>query len=280
MNSNILCPIDFSEESYGVLSYLKYVSHLYEASVVLVHVIENKNPLLQFLKESDRKNLTKQIEGRLQGLANELESQYDMTVSYKVVHGAVLESILTLSEELNSSMIILGTKGSHGLKNRITGSTAFRLIREASCPVLSMKLGRSVSVVRSILLPLDTTKETKQKVESAIKFATYFKAKIHLITVVDSENFIENDLAIYQLETTQHYIQEKGITCSIKLLQENASTAKTILTYADEEKIDIIMLMTQQEANIKQWFVGSTAKEIIHHSKIPVLSIAPNIVEK
>jgi nucleotide-binding universal stress UspA family protein len=98
--------------------------------------------------------------------------------------------------------------------------------------------------------------------------------------VVDSENFIESDLAIYQLETTQHYIQEKGITCSIKLLQENASTAKTILTYADEEKIDIIMLMTQQEANIKQWFVGSTAKEIIHHSKIPVLSIAPNIVEK
>ena len=280
MDSNILCPIDFSEESYGVLSYLKYISNLYKASVVLVHVIENKNPLFQFLKESDKETLEEKIRIKLQELAQDLENRYEIKVSYKVLRGAVLENILILAEQLNTSMIILGTKGSHGLKNRITGSTAFRLIREASCPVLSMKLGRAVSIVRSILLPLDTTKETKQKVEYAIKFATYFKAKIHLITVVNSENFIENDLAIYQLETTQRYIQAKGIVCSIKLLQETISTAKTILSYADREQIDIIMIMTQQEGNIKQWFVGSTAKEIIHHSKIPVLSIAPNIVEK
>ena len=277
MNSNILCPIDFSPESYVVLSYLKNISHLYEASVVLVHIVENKNPLLQFLKDSDKEKLTAQIEHRLKELSEELASQYDMTVSYKIVFGSVLENILSLSETLNSSMIVLGTKGSKGLKNRITGSTAFRLIRESSVPVLSMKMENKMSVVRSILLPLDTTKETKQKIEYAIKFATYFKAKIHLVTVIDNDNFIESDLAIYQLETTQHYIQEKGISCSIKLLQEESSTAKTILSYADENHVDIIMLMTQQETNIKQWFVGSTAKEIIHHSKIPVLSIAPNI---
>ena len=61
----------------------------------------------------------------------------------------------------------------------------------------------------------------------------------------------------------------------IKGIKGEESLAENIIEYATKVEGDLIMIMTQQEVDFTQYFIGSSAQEIINHSTIPVLSIRP-----
>ena len=48
-----------------------------------------------------------------------------------------------------------------------------------------------------------------------------------------------------------------------------------VLGYAKEVDADLIVIMTQQESDFTDYFIGSTAQQVIYHSRIPVMSIRP-----
>ena len=126
----------------------------------------------------------------------------------------------------------------------------------------------------NIILPLDLTKETREKVVKAIEFAKFFNSTIRVISVrLISDRKHENKLIAYSHQV-QKYIKSKGVPCTIKTL-EGKDIARLIIDYANEEKGDLIMIMSQQEMTIKDLFVGTTAKKVVNLSQIPVLSIRP-----
>jgi len=82
-----------------------------------------------------------------------------------------------------------------------------------------------------------------------------------------------------QLLEAQKSSQEVGIKCKATLLETGSSTqdlVPAILNYSrDQEDIDLIMIMTQQENRLVEFFIGSAAQQIIRESTIPVMSIIP-----
>jgi leucyl-tRNA synthetase len=51
--------------------------------------------------------------------------------------------------------------------------------------------------------------------------------------------------------------------------------AKAVMNYSKKTKADLISIMTDHESNLTGMFLGAFAKQIINHSKIPVMSIRP-----
>jgi nucleotide-binding universal stress UspA family protein len=51
--------------------------------------------------------------------------------------------------------------------------------------------------------------------------------------------------------------------------------AETILTYAQTENIDLIVISTHGRSGIPRWVIGSVADKVIHLSTVPVLIVAP-----
>ena len=162
----------------------------------------------------------------------------------------------------------------------IIGSVSGRVIRRAKCPVITINNKHTYDGCRSILLPLDLTVETRQKVSNAIEIAKLFGSKIKIVSVLVSQG----DKAIkeklkQQLEQAEAVISKSGIECSSELIRktgEHKSPACSILNYADEQgDVDLIMIMTQQETGLFEFFIGSSAQEIIRRSKVPVMSIIP-----
>jgi nucleotide-binding universal stress UspA family protein len=47
------------------------------------------------------------------------------------------------------------------------------------------------------------------------------------------------------------------------------------MNYAKKIKADLITIMTDHESNLTGMFLGGFAKQIINHSRIPVMSIRP-----
>ncbi|GAI48842.1 unnamed protein product [marine sediment metagenome] len=59
--------------------------------------------------------------------------------------------------------------------------------------------------------------------------------------------------------------------------------AKNLIDFAHKVQGDLIIIMTQQKDAISEYFIGvigSFAKEIIHRSDIPVMSITPKLSDE
>jgi nucleotide-binding universal stress UspA family protein len=152
--------------------------------------------------------------------------------------------------------------------------SASKLIRESPSPVISIRGKEHRDGCENILLPLDLTSYSMQKVDKAIEIAKYFGASIRVLGVFSpSDEKYENNLHAHAHQVKQ-YIKNKGVTCTNKTIQSD-KVAETVVEYANKIEADLIMIMTKTELNVKEFFVGTTAQKVIDLSNIPVLSIRP-----
>ena len=167
----------------------------------------------------------------------------------------------------------MGTTGSSGIKKFI-GSNALRVIRESNCPVITIKGKKHRAGCKNILLPLDLSEETKEKVSKGIEIAKLYGAEIDLLTVLNTDDeFLVNKLK-RQMNQVQQYVVQHDVRCKAEFI-EGSEVAEEIVRYAGANKMDLIIIMTQQEMNWTSMFIGSEAQEVINHSDVPVLSIRP-----
>ena len=55
----------------------------------------------------------------------------------------------------------------------------------------------------------------------------------------------------------------------------NNSIVHDTVNYCEKVGGDLIAIMTDQDAELSGFFLGPYALQVIHHSKVPVLSITP-----
>ena len=275
LSNQILVPIDFSEQSLIALGQSYNLARLSRAEIVLLHVIDDSMYLPFFHKKED-KELEKKVESELKKLADETTKNVGVKVTWLIKKGKVYEAIHEAAAEINCAFIVMGTNGSIGIKKFI-GSNALRVVREAPCPVITIKGKAHRSGCKDIVLPLDVTKQTKEKVKNAIDFATLFGSTIHLITVLNTDDeFIVNKLK-RQMKQVHEHIREHNISCTLEFILGD-DIAEEVIQYSEKNKSDLIMIMTQQEINWTDlMFISSAAQQIINGTDIPVLSIKPQV---
>lgn len=270
--NHILVPIDFSEQSIIALEQSYNLARLTKADITLINVIEESFHLPFFTNHED-KGLEKRIKKELEKLASETMHKLNIHVDTIIARGKVYEEIKKAAKKLKSSFIIMGTNGSVGIKKFI-GSNALRVIREAPCKVITIKGKKHRFGCKNILLPLDLTKETREKITKSIEIAKLFSSNIHLVTVLNTDDeFLVKKLR-RQMSQVYDFIRENDIPATVEFLHNDDVTA-SIVDYSKKIKADLLMIMTQEENWTDLMFISSSAQQIINSSDIPVLSIRP-----
>jgi nucleotide-binding universal stress UspA family protein len=277
--NKILVPIDFSEQSLIALEQSYNIAREYHAEITLLHVIEESGMLAKFFSSEQHDDLKKKVQEQLDKLAVQESKKAKLKINTLIAKGAVYEKINEVAELINSTMIIMGTNGEQGLKKRFIGSNALRVVRESRIPVITIKGKHHRKGCKNIVLPLDLSKETREKVNKAIELSKLFGgATIRVVSVLfTTDEFVVNRIT-RQLGQVKSFLEKENIECTaeiIKGIKGEETLAQNILEYAQKVEGDLIMIMTQQEVDFTQYFIGSSAQEIINHSTIPVLSIRP-----
>ncbi len=273
LKNHILVPIDFSDQSMIALGQSYNLARLTMADLTLINVIDDSYHLPFFSKKED-KTMGKKIQKALEKLAEDTAKESGIRVNILVSNGKVYEEISKAAKKLKCSFIIMGTNGSVGLKKFI-GSNALRVIREAPCPVITIKGKKHRPGCKNIVLPLDLSKETKEKVNKAMEIAVLFGSTIHLVSILTTDDeFIVNKLK-RQMHQVHDHIREHNISCSVEFIHGD-DVSEDVVSYAKKIKADLIMIMTQEEANWTDiMFISSSAQQIINSSEVPVVSIRP-----
>jgi nucleotide-binding universal stress UspA family protein len=277
-----LVPVDFSESSLIALEHAIEVSQIFNEErpiVTMLHVIEGASFDSIYnhsqVDANSRDSLT--IEGTINRFEKLIEKNKDQNVDFKyiIAGGKPYKKIVEIANEIKADGIVMGTHGSSGIQV-FAGSNASKVIQTASCPVVSIKKKAIDNGYHNIVLPLDLTKETKQKVEFAAKVALYYNATIHIISLVESDQFLRHRLQ-NNLKQVEDYLANKEIkTTSTMLDIDNSNFAMQMLAWAEGKNADLVVIMTQAERSVGDYLFGTVAQQIVNKSSIPVMSIRPN----
>jgi nucleotide-binding universal stress UspA family protein len=278
----ILVPTDFSSHSLSALHYAAAMAKHSEAEVILLHIIENYDENVSDLSKVINVNeaIRKEVTRKLMEIKNDNVDLWGIPISVRLENGKIHKVIYNMIEQEGVDLIVMGTHGSSGISSFgkfIMGSNAYRIVRIAECPVITVREeARDKVNFGRIVLPLDTTKETKDKVASAIKIAKVFKSTIHIVSVSSLIDTVtqNSDKLSKQLKEVSEQISAAGVKVAIKIIK-NENIATTVMEFAEEIDANLIIIMTAAENQLIDMTVGSTARKVIEQSAIPVLSIRP-----
>ena len=271
--NEILVAIDFSESSVNALEHALGVAEKFKSNILMVWV-ESKSSL-QYLDLQKGEDVTKKVKARFEEIIeNQKPKLQGLDIEYRCRKGIAYKEIVALSLENEVDMIVTGTHGAHGFRRFLMGDTANHIIAEAKCPVLTIGLHRTLSrSLQNIVLPIDQSLDTRQKVGIATQFAQLFGAKIHILGLyMSSVKTLQRRVDEYVKQVDKHLVKN-GIKTEI-YMEKNYKGAKSILNYAKKVDANLILTMIETESRTSDLWLGSQGQQLVNQSPIPVLSIA------
>ena len=142
--TKILTAVDFSENSECAFDYALTLATQFNAELTIIHVINEPVDLRGFyVPHISFEQLEKEIEeSAVSMMAAFCSARLGTFTNYKtaIVTGIPYDEITANASKIDASLIVIGTHGRTGLDRILFGSTAERVVRSASCPVLTVRL--------------------------------------------------------------------------------------------------------------------------------------------
>lgn len=272
MNKTIVVGIDFSDCSINALEHAITIAQKARSGITMVWVNH-----LDYSKEIfsvEPKKLIDEVEERCKDIVKKHKSQlHGQHIDYKIRKGKVYKEICAVAEEVDAFMVVIGTHGSSGFEEFWIGSNANRVVSTSKRPVVTIRAGIDVERdLKRIVMPFDSTKETRQKLPITALLARYFNSEVHILglftsTLDDLRYRIRNYVA-----QAEDYFKENNVNYTITYLEADNIT-ETTLNYAKKINANLITITTEQETELSNLWLGPYAAQMVNHSPIPVLSI-------
>jgi nucleotide-binding universal stress UspA family protein len=140
----ILFALDFSENSEHAFDYAITMSKNFNARLVIIHVIQEPVDLSGFyVPHISFEKLEKEIEEGAEKMMEKFcRTMISDFTNYEtgIVSGIPYEEIIKKADKEDVSLIVMGTQGRKGIDHLLFGSTAERVVRNAKCPVMTVRL--------------------------------------------------------------------------------------------------------------------------------------------
>lgn len=275
----ILIPYDFSETAKLALEHAVFMAKLHRADIILVHVIESYSfvSAISSAFGKSQSEFEEKVESatneKLQSLTEKLHHDGGVKVTHRTENGKIYKKIVSVAEEVDADIIVMGTHGVSGFQDFLVGSNTYRVVMSAPCPVISVQVHSKKIGFKDIVLPIDNSHSSRQKVKHAAEIARHYNSIVHIagmMTMTDVDLQRKFEVKIHQV---QGYLEEHEVAHTVKVFKTD-NTPLTTMNYSNQLNADLLIIMTDQEGS--GIFMGNFAQQIINQSKIPVMSIRPD----
>ena len=267
----IIVAIDFSKTSLNALEYALMIAGKAGADVLMAWVDNtvSDESMYEGSPAEERKekvNLFKEIQAEFK------DRLPNNKIEYKTKRGKVYTEIANLAKAVDCDLIIAGTHGVSGFEEFWIGSNAYRIVTHTPVPVITLRLDFKPGEIKRIVLPIDSSQETRQKVPFATQMASLFNSEIHVLSLYTTNFKSVKKRVDNYAEQAVNFIRERKIRYKTKAL-ESDNVTKTTIEYSTGVNADLIAIMTEQETTTANLFLGPYAQQMVNHSPIPILSV-------
>ncbi|MCC6371393.1 MAG: universal stress protein, partial [Bacteroidia bacterium] len=267
-HSTVLIPVDFSETSLLAIKHGAFFAQLTKANLHLLHIINSnfgaQNMFLPKVAIEDFSDIESKAMAKLGELAAGIQADYGVKANCIVRLGSASTAITEVANEVDASLIVMGTHGYSPIQELVIGSTALKVFTKSPCPTMAMNNHATHVGYRKIILPMDNTANSKQKVNYAIEFAKKFSATLQVVALMQEGNESDGPAFNVVLKQISDRAAEQGVTVHAEILKSVVNSARSTIKYCEENGGDLIVIMTDQDAELSGFFLGPYSQQIIH----------------
>jgi nucleotide-binding universal stress UspA family protein len=290
MIENILCAIDRSPSSLQAFGYAVALARWQGARLNLLEVVEDAPPpgvSRASTSEAAPHETRKVLERDLRRVLTARRVS-DVKVEISMRKGNVVQEILAQAKKRRSDLIVIGTHGRGGVQRLVLGSVAEKILRLASCPVLTVRRGvrlvrRGRSPFETILCPTDFSPAANKAVAYAKRLAQESDAKLTLMTAVEwpfgeavtsgavaeLRKSIESDARQTLARLMPRPVDGQRVQAIVALGKPSAEIVKA----ARARSADLIVMGVSGRGAMDVALLGSTTHHVIREGAWPVLTV-------
>lgn len=276
--NKVLIPLDFSDTSKLALDHAVHICKKFDADLHLLHVYTSSNVEVLPNLESTGFNVNAQeiknvITEELNKIGNDIYEKHKLGYQIEVRDGSISKEISKTATEVKADLIVMGTHGVSGFEEFFLGSNAYRTVTASTVPVLTIQGHAKSEGYGKIVMPIDSSKHSRDKVTQVVAFAKAFNAKVYIAGLITEEHEEESKVFNLKVKQVQEHFEAKGVDFETEIIHGD-DIAKMTIKYSEKVGADLVIVMTEQEASTGL-FMGPYAQQVVNHSKIPILSVTP-----
>jgi nucleotide-binding universal stress UspA family protein len=275
----ILIPTDFSKVAQIATKVAIGIAQRASAKLVLLHITERPDSVSfnvegqidQLDNWEDKLYTLKLIEKAKKEMAAVVEEggRTGVTVELELRLGNPFHGMREVITEHDVDLVVMGTSGRSKLEEMITGSNTEKVIRHATCPVLTVHGKPGKTEFKSIVYATSLS-EDEIEFATVVKDAQYmYNATVHVVRINTPENFQSDDTVKRVMGEFVKKLRLKNYTLNVF---NDRSEEEGIIHFADSIDADLIALATHGRTGVAHVLVGSIAEDVANHASKPVLT--------
>jgi nucleotide-binding universal stress UspA family protein len=267
----ILCAVDFSTGSLHALDYAVKMACRLEAEVEMVWVDNTAEASsLTAISKDLRLEVKKQFE---ELMSERQQACSSIKIEYKLKKGKVYREVSALASAGKADLIVAGSHGVSGFEQHWIGSNAFRIVSRAPVPVITVPLNYDIQrPVNKIVLPMDSTADTRLKVPVVIRFAKAFGAEMIVLALSSTDLLSLQKKVESNAAWACNEIEKAGQKASCER-RKGKNITQTTIEFATETDADLIAIMTEKDSSTSSLMLGQYARQMVNNASVPVLSV-------
>ncbi|MEL6445597.1 MAG: universal stress protein [Bacteroidota bacterium] len=278
----LLFPTDHSNCADSALGHALALAALYDAELHILTALDVYDDLDDLVDDDD-----------LDGMASMLR-QHDRVRVVRVAElgSSAADVILDYAAHAYIDLVVMATHGRRGVAHLLHGSVAERVVREAPCPVLTLRcdaptLDTDDATDNRILVPFDFSDRSRYALDYAADLARVFRADLELVHVVSDAMW--PDVYGYDAGTSNtEVLLTRARTALDRLVSELRASgvnayahvdvgfaATSLADIAAERNAELIVMASHGLTGLKRLLLGSVAENTVRLASCPVLVVKP-----
>jgi nucleotide-binding universal stress UspA family protein len=285
---HILCPSDFSEASAHAVDQATALAGVYQAKIVALHAM---SPLTSAVESPAMDECRDRLRACFASAVNA-----GIAVDFEVAVGLPVHRILDRASSLPADVIVMSTHGASGFERFVLGSVTEKVLRKATCPVLTVPpraQATSRLPFKRVLCGLDFSDASTGAVNWATSLAQASGASVTLLHVLEWPWHEPPPPDMSQLPKEQadaltafrRYSEGSARNRLESFVPKNVMTVRTvaqlrngkawseILDAASDEHSDLIIMGVRGRNPADMTLFGSTTNQVVRRASCPVLTV-------
>ena len=219
----------------------------------------------------------------------------DCRIQTLVVEGDVAGCIVDTAAAEQVDLIVMTTHGYSGFTRWMLGSITERVLRGAPCPVLVVR--EAISLCKA-LINLDGSALAEKALEPGLALARILGCQVTLFRADTGEDLSAVEKSVLQMagagscqdlvdqgvDRLHYYLeclarQQRTPDLAIDTAVVRAKPAEAILSYAEAEGIDLIVMATHGRSGVRRWVYGSVAEKVLRQAGCAMLIVRPPLAK-
>lgn len=290
--THILCPTDYSEGARRALDYAAALARHSGAHLSVAHAWGGSEPAtllgdagaLALAHEDARARATEQLNAAVSPLR--AQGAHVATVP---LEGSPVPALLGYMAEERVDLLVLGTHGRSGFERVVLGSVTEKLLRKATCPVLTIPptiAGGDPRVgFRHVLCAVDDVSAGDPTIATALWLAQREAGQLTLLHVVqpltpppgldgfDTSPYVDRVSRDWLSALESSVGTASRAECRVVERVAIGQPPRSIVDTATQTGADVIVMGVRGRGAVDLMLLGSTTHFVVRHARCPVLTV-------